>query len=196
MMSRLTQAERTEATTLRILDATVECLVELGYSRTSTLVVHERAGVSRGALLHHFPSRAELMAAAVEHMFEHLQDSIDIPAGRRGNPVETAVKILWSTFTSNLGVAAQELLTAARTDAELRTVLVRHEAGLNRRIYAMFDRVFGPELVARPLYDTTFRILTQAMRGAAAERALHPDASTRPDLARWVDVASRLLAVS
>jgi hypothetical protein len=65
---------------------------------------------------------------------------------------------------------------------------------LNRKIRAMFDRVFGPELVEHPLYDTTFRVLVQAMRGAAATRALHPEASARPDLVRWADVADRLLA--
>ncbi|HVT63997.1 MAG TPA: helix-turn-helix domain-containing protein [Mycobacteriales bacterium] len=195
MAPRQTQAERSESTINRILDATVECLVELGYSRTSTLVVHERAGISRGALLHHFPLRAELMAAAVDHMFEQMQATIDVTSGSQGDPVDRAVRTLWSTFTSNLGVAAQELLTAARTDPELRTALVRREADLNRRIHAMFGRVFGPELVSRPLYDTTFRLLAQAMRGAAATRALHPDASARPDLIRWAEVATRLLAV-
>jgi AcrR family transcriptional regulator len=193
-MQRQSQAERREGTTTRILDAAVECLVELGYSRTTTLVVHERAGVSRGALLHHFPSRAELMAAAVDHMFERILTSFDLPNGRQGSSVERAVRVLWSTFTSNLGIAAQELMTAARTDVELRGALVRHEADLNRKIRAMFDRVFGPELVEHPLYDTTFRVLVQAMRGAAATRALHPEASARPDLVRWADVADRLLA--
>lgn len=52
----------------RLLDATIDCLVELGHARTSTVEVTERAGVSRGAMLHHFPSRADLMAAAVDRL--------------------------------------------------------------------------------------------------------------------------------
>ena len=54
----------------RLLDATVECLVKHGYAHTTTTLVCERAGVSRGALLHHFPKKAELVRAAIEHVFE------------------------------------------------------------------------------------------------------------------------------
>ena len=54
----------------RLLDATVECLVERGWSGTSTTLVSERAGVSRGAQLHHFPTKNDLVLAAVEHLTE------------------------------------------------------------------------------------------------------------------------------
>src|SRR5215470_16496508 len=66
---RRTQAERSAATQARLLDAALQCLVELGYAGTTTTVVAERAGVSRGAQLHHFPTRAALVAAAVEQRY-------------------------------------------------------------------------------------------------------------------------------
>ena len=62
---RRTQAERTAETTAKLLDATADCLVERGYAGTSTVEVCRRAGVSRGALVHHFPSKDDLVAAAV-----------------------------------------------------------------------------------------------------------------------------------
>src|SRR5688572_1554763 len=64
-----TQAERSERMRKRLLEATVRSLSERGYTRTSTTEVSRRARVSRGAQLHHFPTKAELVAAAVEHVF-------------------------------------------------------------------------------------------------------------------------------
>ena len=66
--SRGTRSERTADSRLLILDAAVACLVEEGYAGASTLAVQARAGVSRGRLLHHFPSRAQLLVAAAEHL--------------------------------------------------------------------------------------------------------------------------------
>jgi AcrR family transcriptional regulator len=65
-----TQQQRREETRRALLDAAVESLIEVGFARTTTLEVQRRAGVSRGALLHHFPSKAELLVAAVAHLAE------------------------------------------------------------------------------------------------------------------------------
>src|SRR3954447_12839818 len=65
---RRTQAQRSAATVDALLDATIECLVEDGYANTTTSRVAERAGVSRGAHLHHFQTRSALVAAAVERL--------------------------------------------------------------------------------------------------------------------------------
>ncbi|NED60867.1 TetR/AcrR family transcriptional regulator, partial [Streptomyces sp. SID10244] len=65
-----TQAQRTAATQAKVLDATVDALVELGYAGTTTQEVNRRAGVSRGALLHHFPTREALVVAAVSHLVD------------------------------------------------------------------------------------------------------------------------------
>src|SRR5229473_7754051 len=69
-LPRRTQEERSASTRARLLDATISCLSELGYARTTTTEIAERAGVSRGAQLHHFPTKAELVTTAVEHLFE------------------------------------------------------------------------------------------------------------------------------
>src|ERR1041385_7343752 len=65
---RITQLERVEAMRARLLDATADLLAERGFTATSTNDVVRRAGVSRGALAHHFPTKADLMAAASEHI--------------------------------------------------------------------------------------------------------------------------------
>src|SRR5260370_41308098 len=67
---RRTQAERTAATRAALLEATLECLVSRGFGGTTTTEVAHRAGVSPGALLHHFPAKADLLCAAVAHLIE------------------------------------------------------------------------------------------------------------------------------
>src|SRR5262249_8728811 len=117
-----TQQERRDATRGRILDAAVESLIASGVAGTTTLEVQKRAGLSRGALLHHFPSKAQLMAATIEHL-----------AGLRGRELKAAAAALprgkartarvfdlaWQSFTGPLFYVAMELRTAARTDAAL-----------------------------------------------------------------------------
>src|SRR5437660_12611592 len=67
---RRTQAERTAATRAALLAATVDTLVEAGYRHTTTQAIAKRAGTSYGALLHHYPTKADLLCAAVEHLLE------------------------------------------------------------------------------------------------------------------------------
>ena len=67
---RRTQAERTAGTQAKLLDAAIDCLVELGFAKTSTQEIARRAGVSRGAQLHHFPTKESLVTAAVGHLVE------------------------------------------------------------------------------------------------------------------------------
>ena len=125
-----TRSERTADSRLLILDAAVACLVEDGYAGASTLAVQARAGVSRGRLLHHFPSRAELLVAAAEHLSTTLLDEVrgraaalmaDQPTGRER--VDRAIDLMWATFQEPPFWAAMELWTAARTDPELRAAL-------------------------------------------------------------------------
>ena len=65
---RRTQAERTAAMRARLLDATIECLVTYGYAGTTTPRVAQLAGVTRGAQIHHFRSKEDLVVAAIEHL--------------------------------------------------------------------------------------------------------------------------------
>jgi AcrR family transcriptional regulator len=80
---RRSQAQRSSATREALLDATIACLVEDGYASTTTSRVAERAGVSRGAHLHHFQTRPALVAAAIEHLARRRTDELPAAAGSR-----------------------------------------------------------------------------------------------------------------
>src|SRR2546430_4621255 len=122
-----TQAERSEHTRELVLDATIECLVELGYARTTVHEICLRAGLSRGAQQHHFTTKAELMASALQHLFARLSQEMITAAERlpRGpERVTKGIDLLWQAYSGTLSTAAMELWVAARTDPELREVLL------------------------------------------------------------------------
>jgi AcrR family transcriptional regulator len=142
---RRTQAERRAHTHAALLDATTRCLVERGYSRTSTNDIIRIAGVSRGALLHHFASKAELLGAAVDHVVtrcevEFRESFAALPIEER--TLERAVDQLWDLFRGPSFDAALELLVAARTDRELRSVLQEVLARFERNVSADFGMLF------------------------------------------------------
>jgi len=166
---RRTQGERRAHTHAALLDATVECLVERGYGSTSTNDIIRLAGVSRGALLHHFASKAELMGEAVEHVFDRCEMEFRetfaaLPVEDR--TLEHAVGVLWTIFQGPSFDAALELLVAARTDTELRTVLLRVLARFERNVVADFGVLF-PASAATPDGVAMVRFAFAALQGAA-----------------------------
>src|SRR5580704_9252024 len=143
-----TQRQRRDETRRALLDAVVESLIEVGFARTTTLEVQRRANASRGALLHHFPSKTELLVAAVDHLAEMRARelkalSTELPKTARTDAV---LELLWQCFSGEFFQVAMELRAAARTDPELRAALVPAERALRDRIVAQARILFGPEL--------------------------------------------------
>jgi len=134
--------ERSLATRAALLDAALDTLVERGYAATTTIEVARRAGVSRGAQLHHFPSKAELLTSAVGHLLdrrvaEYRKAFADIAPG--ADYLDAAIDLLWSMFQGPTFVAWVELWVAARTDAALRVAVVEME----RRFAAESEAIFA-----------------------------------------------------
>ncbi len=133
---RRTQAERREATVARLLRATVACLAERGYARTSTQAIVQRAGLSQGALFRHFPTRLDLLAAAAEAIGRGHVEAIDGLRAQAGRDLDaaTAIDFIRDAARSDAQAAWHEVMVAARTDPELRArvrpVLQRYEAAL------------------------------------------------------------------
>lgn len=174
---RRTQEERSAATQARLLDAAVACLVELGYGATTTTVVAERAGVSRGAQLHHFATRAELVGAAVQHVFAGLTE--DYRAGfarvaESPDRVRGAIELLWSIYLERRHLAALDLYLAARTDPELRSVLAPISARHRDNVLAL-ARAYFPEAAAEApaRFTAVIDLILDTMLGMLVTRGLH-----------------------
>lgn len=173
-----TQQQRRDETRRALLDATVESLIQVGFQRTTTLEVQRRANASRGALLHHFPSKAELLVAAVDHLAEMRARELkmlaaQLPEGRART--DAVLELLWQCFTGTFFQVAMELRTAARTDPELRPVLVTAERALRDRIVAQARSLFGKDVADHPGLERGLDFTLQFMIGAAMTRVLHDD---------------------
>lgn len=121
-----TQQERREETIARLLDASIDTIVELGYARTSAKVITQRAQVSDGALFRHFPTMGDFMAATAQEAGRRLielgvRKAAEIPA--RKPSLEEALTILRDLTASPNNTVIQELAVAARTDEKLRETL-------------------------------------------------------------------------
>jgi AcrR family transcriptional regulator len=177
-----TQQQRRDETRRALLDAAVESLIEVGFARTTTLEVQRRANASRGALLHHFPSKAELLVAAVDHLAEMRARELkmlakDLPEGRART--DAVLELLWQCFSGTFFQVAMELRTAARTDAELRPVLVHAEKALRDRILAQARTLFGKDVAEHPGLERGLDFTLQFMIGAAMTTVLHEDPRLR-----------------
>jgi AcrR family transcriptional regulator len=173
-----TQEERRAETQGRLLDATTECLAELGWSGTSTTEVARRAGLSRGAQQHHYPTKMLLVAAAVEHLLERHRFAYELaftalPESSRN--VEGALDLLWDTFRQAPSLALMELAMAARTDETLRELSIDINERVVQVILETFHRLF-PASLNKETANTLIRSLFATLIGLTLQNSLDDDA--------------------
>lgn len=188
-----TQAQRREQTRAALLDATVECLVERGYARTSMQEICSRAGVSKGAAQHHFTDKAELMAAAVEHLTKKRMAALAESLGRlpRGvAAIPAAIDMLWAGYSGTLATASTELWIAARTDPDLRAAIRPVDRAMGRSALAHI-RAIAEDLPADQV-ETLFWLTVNLTRGLALDAELGGSPARRKQLLEeWKRVAVR-----
>jgi AcrR family transcriptional regulator len=193
--------QRTADSRSQILEAAVACLIEGGYSGATTLQIQGRAGVSRGRLLHHFPSRDVLLVAAAHHLAAmRVQATVAKAeselARHPSGPgrIDRVVDLMWETHHEPHYWAAVELWTAARTNDEIADALMHEERQLGGAIRTAVDGMFGPELTQRTGYSMVRDQLLFGMRGAALAYAFdRRNPASDPHLEQWKYLAHRLL---
>ncbi len=180
---RLTQDQKTAETRRRLLDAAVLCLIDRGYANTTTSEIAERAGLSRGAQLYHFPRKEELIAGAVEHLFELMFGEMKEKVSRLTNENDrraTAIDLLWEICNGRLATAWLELVVASRTDSYLRESV----SAVNDRVALFIDQSFK-ELFPRPAaagadYELIPQVVVLILEGMALEGpTMNPNLTAR-----------------
>lgn len=179
----------------RILDAAVESLIEQGSARTTTLEVQRRAGVSRGALLHHFPTHAALLAATVEALVLRneatVRDSLSKLHGTE-DTVERAIRVLAITTSMPAHLAELELWAVSRTDPELRTSLQQAERKARKECERVVASLFA-EVADEPAHAEVMTLTMEFVRGLALSGVLRGSPLKRQQLlGQWIR-ASKLL---
>lgn len=190
---RRTQEERRNATRGALLDATIDCLIEYGYCGVTTTRIAERAGVSRGAQVHHFPTKAALVSEAVRHLAGRRAAEVrkrlkKLPEGG-GERLDAILDMLWDAHSGPLFQAAVELWVGARTDPDLRASLAAVERDVARTVRDLAGEAFG-DYAAHPAFQDSVETALAAVRGLALLRFV--SRNRRAMDRRWEATRSRL----
>lgn len=189
--TREPRQDRSRATRARLLEAAITCLAELGYPASTVAVVAERAGVSRGAAQHHFPTREALFTAALEHMTqvraaEMRHELEELPGGRPGT--DEVVELVFTLFTGTLFRAALALWVAAASEPGLRDQVVPLEARIGRDVHHVVVDLLDADESAPGVRETVQATLDLA-RGLGLANLLTDDTRRRRRIAaQWARV--------
>jgi AcrR family transcriptional regulator len=181
--TRRTQAERTAETRERLLAATIDCVAEQGYASASTTEIVRRAGVSRGAQVHHFPTKADLVLAAVEWMFdrrlEEYRAAFASLAPEQRTPAN-ALELMWAQYQHPQFAAWLELAVAARTDARLAVRFRGLQTWFDAECRQVFASIFPEADDTAPFVNVALSLTYAALDGSALWTALGLDEDTSP----------------
>jgi AcrR family transcriptional regulator len=188
-----TQQQRREETIARLLDASIETIVEVGYARASAAVIARRAQVSDGALFRHFPTMGDFMAATAHEVMRRQLDLFtkrvaEIPADKPA--MEAALTILRDVTGNATNTVMYELLVAARTDEKLRATLQEVLTEYAANIYDIARALPGADQFPEESFAALVAIMTNTFDGAALVRAVLP----QPEIeAKRIQVLAALL---
>lgn len=170
------QARKSASTRLQIMDAALDCLTEVGYTATSTTMVAERARVSRGAMLHHYPSRSEMVRAAIEHLhakrlraFRAAAASVPAGAGRLRRVLEE----YWQQIRHPLYRVFIELAVLSRSDTELARILAPVQRAFDREIQRVALELFPEWRGFGERFEVGFEVGMLIMDGVALSMVKH-----------------------
>lgn len=192
--SRRPQQQRSAATRAKILEAAYEGLLAEGYGATTVGQVQQRAGVARGTLLHHFPTRAALMAGVVEDIIERRLRVLTGTAST-GEPApatwDEVVDLIWQELQGPPFAAALELWVAARTDPDLRQHLLPLQERIFLTVHRRVTALVGDDHPRAPmLVQFTIELLT----GSFLAGILQQRPSPSPVVEAWKRALRQLAA--
>ena len=190
---RRTQAERRDETRTALLEATIESLVTYGYAQTTTGRIAELAGVSRGAQIPYFRTRAELVGAALAHLASERVKAAHERFSQGPVSIEEALDVLWEEHRGAVFTAALELWVASRTDPELRRRLQSVENGVLAEIAREAETALGDH-ARRPGFTDDLFFALAAIRGLGLLQ-ISNGASNRALSERWRQTRERLLRI-
>jgi AcrR family transcriptional regulator len=196
---RQPQQERSRVTRQALLDAAIASLAELGWNGTTVAVVAERAGVSRGAAQHHFPTREALFTAAVDELMtawiadiRRQRDELPTGADRVGAVVERIVDV----YTGPLFRAALQLWVAAAADAHLRQQVAPFEQRIGREAHRVVVELLDAD-ENRPGVREMIQATLDLARGLGLATLLSDDSARRQRIVdHWIEVLAAELVRS
>ncbi|MGF7154839.1 TetR/AcrR family transcriptional regulator [Novosphingobium gossypii] len=162
------QAAKAAQTRGRLIDATVRCIVKHGYANTTTPRVAEEAGLSRGAMMHHFENGAALIKATIIELHEKRLRAFRRAAEKpEEHDVDTLVETYWAQVQKPAFIAFHELAVAARTDRELGAILFPLQEEFRERFNAQAEALFPEWRDAPAEFDMAMNLSQTILEGMA-----------------------------
>jgi AcrR family transcriptional regulator len=189
----MSRQPRAQATRARLLDATVEALAECGYRGTSTQEVCRRAGVSRGTLLHHFPTRLELLVGSLDAILvDRVAAFVEARRGQAAVPPALLVRELWAQWRGPVYAAWLELAVAARTEPALRAPMREVMSRFDDEILAAFRQLVDTRELSDGFVAMLPTLTFALFNGLAVGRGYTPETDEEPAIA-LIENLARLL---
>lgn len=172
-----TQQQRREETVARLLQASIDTIIEVGYARASAAVITKRAGVSVGALFRHFETMGDFMAATAYEVLRRQLETFtkqvaEIPADRPALPA--ALTILRDITAGSTNAVLYELMVAARTDEKLKETLQNVLGQYSAKIHDAARALPGAENFPEETFPVIVALMTNVFDGAAIVRGVLP----------------------
>lgn len=172
------QAQKSAATRNLIIEAAIKCFVELGYARTTTTAIADKAGLSRGAMLHHFPSKVDIVRAAVEHLhakrLRAFRRAVQL-SPTAGDRIRANLDAYWQHVRHPMFVAFFELVVAARTDPELAQILRPAQEAFEQEWHRTAREVFTEWNTDDETFDVALDLTRYVLEGMAISFLVHKE---------------------
>ncbi len=169
---RRPQAERTAEMRARLIQAAITCLYRTGYTTTTVSAVADEAGVSRGAMTHHFKAKTDLMLAVVQAVFESDSEAYNQSIEKMTPAVwlERLPQTMWGVMSKPSGIAVMEIMLASRSDPELGEQLRALQKTIDERAHLWSaERIRAAGLTPAPQAEAIHELYVAAVRGLALE---------------------------
>ena len=174
---RRAQHERSAETTLKLITATIDCIAKYSYAQTTTALIADMSGFTRGALQHHFESREDLILAVWHHVHEKFSAAHDLPI-KEDQDLTTTVGLLidrlWNIYSSADYLAATEIRLGARANRKLAKRLCDDVQAFNTLYEEKWRQIFH-KFATPSRIEQCKRVINGALRGLALQKVTERD---------------------
>lgn len=173
-----TQEERSSSMRLRLIEATLDLLLSKGYPAATAADIVARAGVTRGALSHHFENKDELVVEAIDHLLKRTTAEIRVYASQVGQgalSISDFVDRLWIIFSGPFFMITLEQITAARHNEPLRRRLVERTREFHASLDDIWRQFFSGSGMGSVEVETSLNATLCLLRGMGVQSVLRHD---------------------
>lgn len=193
--TRRTQEERSAETRRKLVEAAIAVLDEAGYANLTISKVTEHAGLTNGAMQHHFPSRGDLLLAVLDALYPVLEIPVETIAAQKlsvRERVGTLVDQLWQIYSRPEYLAIWDIAFGTRSDPTLHPRLKSYQRDIAVRMLAHLAALFADVGLPRGGSDRIFALVASYLRGLALQTVFGVD-RRHAELDQIKDIACELI---